>query len=152
MIHCQARIITTYKSRKFKSVWPVHQSGVNDRVPPTAPQCNGDVTLQVIAVDEPEMGGHYAKTEVIITCTRCQSPYFPGIMTLQIGGMTAERAISNILNWSLAGETYSYMRAPSEAPCPTCSLPYRSHPLSVHRSHDNEPYLHLLCDGTLVKL
>lgn len=152
MIHCQARIVKTYKSKKFRAVWPVTASGVNPNIPEGSPVCNGDVTVAVRAVYEPDWGGHYGRLHVEITCLRCQDPYFDGIIPLMSGGLSAEQTISNILNWALAGETYSCTRASGEALCKHCQRPLRDHPMSTHRSHDGHPFLHQLCDGTLVKL
>ena len=44
------------------------------------------------------------------------------------------------------------VRASGECRCKDCGDLYRRHPWSCHRSWNETPYLHVLCDLTLVKL
>ena len=45
------------------------------------------------------------------------------------------------------------VRASGQVLCPTCSKPYRDHPwFLLSRNDQGRPFLHLLCDGTVVKL
>ena len=43
-------------------------------------------------------------------------------------------------------------RASGDCICETCGKEYWRHPFSKHRSWQDEPFLHVLCDGSLVKL
>lgn len=45
-------------------------------------------------------------------------------------------------------------RADGECVCDSCARPYRKHPLepSILSGSDDAPFLHRLCDGSLVKL
>lgn len=45
-----------------------------------------------------------------------------------------------------------FRRASGDAVCGTCDQLFRKHPFSEHRSYNGDPYLHKLCDGSLVKL
>jgi hypothetical protein len=48
--------------------------------------------------------------------------------------------------------TSTAIRASGDCICEDCGRTYYKHPFSGHMSWNNEPYLHRLCDGTLVKL
>jgi hypothetical protein len=45
-----------------------------------------------------------------------------------------------------------FIRADQHCVCGACGKEYRQHPHSEHRAYDGSPYLHRICDGTLVKL
>ncbi len=46
-----------------------------------------------------------------------------------------------------------WFRADGSIICDTCKKPYRKHPLYPHLvDQDSNPWLHELCDGSLVKL
>lgn len=44
------------------------------------------------------------------------------------------------------------IRASGESICRPCGEAYRKHPVTTHRTTEGYPYLHKLCDGTIVKL
>lgn len=48
--------------------------------------------------------------------------------------------------------SWDFGRASGECVCTLCNRPYRKHPFSEHRSYDDQPFLHRLCNGRLVKL
>lgn len=48
-----------------------------------------------------------------------------------------------------------FTRASADATCRNCGKPYRQHPMDRRpeaASYSGEPFLHVLCDGRLVKL
>lgn len=45
-----------------------------------------------------------------------------------------------------------FIRASGDVNCTSCGKPYRKHPHTDHVDWDGNPWLHKLCDGTLVKL
>jgi len=50
-------------------------------------------------------------------------------------------------------EPPDFVRAGGDVRCTGCRKPYKEHPLAEeHIGFDGYPYLHRLCDGTLVKL
>jgi len=45
------------------------------------------------------------------------------------------------------------LRASGDAECELCKRPYNRHPVTYeHVDWNNEPFLHVGCDGTLLKL
>lgn len=45
-----------------------------------------------------------------------------------------------------------FTRAHQDTPCGVCHRPYRLHSYHPVRDKDGEPFLHVLCDGSAVKL
>lgn len=45
-----------------------------------------------------------------------------------------------------------FKRAGGDVECIVCKKPYRKHKHSPHKTANGDPWLHVLCDGTLVKL
>jgi hypothetical protein len=45
-----------------------------------------------------------------------------------------------------------FFRANGNCKCPTCDEEYWRHQFTPHRSWNDDPYLHLLCNGWVVKL
>lgn len=86
---CEARILRENKVKKHWSVWPETNYGpvspdnvIEGHRFGDLPVCGGDVDAKVEAVDEPYWGGCSAQLQVTLTCSRCQSPYIPGIFEL----------------------------------------------------------------------
>lgn len=52
----------------------------------------------------------------------------------------------------IGGEPVDFRRAGGDVVCETCGKEYRRHPFTAHRDWNDAPFLHKLCDGSLVKL
>lgn len=68
------------------------------------PVCGGAVSLMVKAVDEPVMGGTYAKLELIWTCTRCEWAWVPQWFLLRDAAASGSLDITGILRVATAGK------------------------------------------------
>lgn len=90
MIRCEARILREFKHKRAETVWPAYEGWDKLEV------CGGTVTLEVVATEEPYMGGSDPKIEVNAKCTRCRAPYFPGAY-IATGGSKVEVLLSRAL-------------------------------------------------------
>lgn len=71
--------------------------------------------------------------------------------------LTARIALLEGLGWLLyrlrrLNSSWDFGRASGQCVCTLCGRQYLKHPYSEHRSCDDQPYLHRLCNGKLVKL
>lgn len=73
----------------------------------------------------------------------------PG-MVFEQGDFDMEGCVKSIHPAQLFGEV---TRMSGESPCPVCNHPALDHPMCGRiKSDQNEPFLHVLCDGRRVKL
>jgi len=56
--------------------WIEKNMNDNEKVDPNFEVCDGDISIEILAEDEPYMGGTSAKLEVKYKCTKCSCNYY----------------------------------------------------------------------------
>lgn len=76
-------------------------------------------------------------------------PVLPG-MSFTKADLTLDGLVKTILPGELFG---SITRTSGDVLCPICGHPYRLHPMCDRiKDSENEPFLHVACDGRRLKL
>ena len=79
---CESRVLKEYKTKKVDCTWPENANGPSNDVG-NLPVCGGEVFVFVNAIDEPYHGGHSAKLELDVQCSKCKWPFWPGRIQLE---------------------------------------------------------------------
>ena len=71
----------------------------------------------------------------------------------KLATLSLEQAALLGLAFWMEWASLSMFRASGDCKCPECGEVYRRHPFTPHRAFgDGDPYLHLRCNGEVVKL
>ncbi len=81
VLYCKSRIRLVRKRGKAAGQWPETSEGPVSDLPEAV--CHGEIEVEVLAVDEPHFGGSAAALTLRTKCSRCDAPYFPGLVTFQ---------------------------------------------------------------------